>query len=190
MRKLFIFVLVLATQLLQAEVVQLDSVHVKVASKIYFTSDLVDLQKAFLVRICELQGKNPKFLTLIMSYYKDKDIDLNMSHEKLTDEKLSYKKNEFEVLVMTLKLIQVLVEQQVSIGKSVVGDVSTVCLKKISPNEFLKIKNWYDKLFFLDDLLELKASIEKDEKKKQIALKSILDSLDKQVKHEAMVKLE
>lgn len=173
-----------------AETTNIDAVHAKVASKVYFTSDFINLQKAISLRICELRGQDPNFLTLVKSYYKDKGIETKVTSSTLGNEKLSFKKQELDVLIIIVKLIQVLVEQQVSAPKSHTAAISSECLNIVSASGSTQIQDWRSKLIFLDDLLEIKASIEKDQNKKQIALKSILDSLDKQLKHEVMIKLE
>jgi len=168
---------------------QQDAVHAKVASKVYFTSDFIDLQTAIYIRNCEEKKLGLPFWRLVKDFFPDKQAKIKLSDESLLDEKLSYKKAEFEALILVIKLVQILVEQQVSIQKSQNVSYKEDCLpmgKKLS----LKTKEWHSKLIFLDDLLVSKANIEKDESKKQIALKSILDSLHKQVKHEALVELK
>ena len=166
-----------------------DAVHAKVGSKVYFTSDFRDLQSAIYIRHCELKNVDPNFWKLVKIFFQDKQVNFKPSIEVLLDTQLSYKKTEFEVLVLVIKLIQILVDQQVSIQKSAMISIEEGCLKKgLVVNS--KVNEWHSKLIFLDDLLVSKANIEKDENKKQVAIKSIFDSLDKQIKHEALVELK
>jgi hypothetical protein len=162
-----------------------DAVHAKVATKVYFTSDFIDLQTAIYTRICEEKG-DPDFWKLVKEFSSDKNITSKLSTDKLLDNNLSLKKSEIESLILVLKLIQVLVDQQVSVQNSKDISVNSQCLPK-GKVASLKIKEWHNKLIFLGDLLISKANIEKDEKKKQSALKSILESLDKQIKHEILI---
>lgn len=188
MIRFLLFLFCFITSILVAKEELSDAVHARVSTRVYFTSDFVNLQNAIILRGCELNNSEPSFLKLVKNFYKDQKTNLNLSDKNLADEKLSFKKNELEALIIIIKLIQVLVEQQVSVQKSNPNPISAACSSKARINA--NVKDWYNKLIFLDDLLALKANIEKDENKKSAALKSILDSLDKQMKHEVMIKLE
>lgn len=185
---LAIVVLVISNLVFSSSDLQ-DAVHAKVASKVYFTSDFRDLQTAIYIRHCELKNVDPNFWKLVKVFFREKQINLQSNTEMLLDSQLSYKKIEFEALTLVIKLIQILVEQQVSVEKSQMISIEDGCKKKTLVLN-AKVSDWHRKLIFLDDLLVIKASIEKDDNKKQVALKSILDSLDKQIKHEALVELK
>lgn len=161
-----------------------DAVHMRISSKVYLTSDVDDVRQAILYRYCSLKGKTPFFLELIRDYLSEKGIKVGLTYKDFKNKDILKSKNEIEAFVLIIKLFQVLVEQQVSIQESKITELKEDCPevdKKIS------VLNTFNKVIYLEDLLSIKTNLEKDVKKKQLALKSILDSLDKQVKHEILV---
>lgn len=164
-----------------------DAVHLKVSLKAYLTSDLDDVRQALVYRFCTLKGKSPYFLELIQDYLSEKAIKTDLSSENFKDKAILNKKNELEAIALVIKLFQVLVDQQVSVQES-----KTMEWKENCPGVEKKssVMNAFNKVIYLEDLLSMKASLEKDTKKKQLALKSILESLDKQVKHEVLVDVQ
>ena len=165
-----------------------DSVHVKIGDKIYFASDFINLQYAMKSRLC-IKGSNLGFLDLVTTHLKNKNIKIELNNQTLLLAKSHLKFNELQALIIIFKLLQILVDQQVSFQGSVASTISANCLVSQSQSP-QKVLATYQKLVYLDDLLAVKVNAEKDQGKKTATLLNIIDSLDKQIKHEILVKFD